>query len=181
MANSMQNTIILWIFLKEKLTSNITFCPHVVAFRQIFRKFPGQKISIISFSMANLLGQTFFLLHDGKFCKEKLEAGPGFQFSTFADRVREISWGRDFKRDNLFFSWQSRGRGFKKLLGTRRAIEEVIGQCLSILLRSHPRILRSRDHSSSTELLRSHLVCTVLLRSRLRNLRCPLHSKIPRA
>ena len=80
--------------------------------------------------MANLLGQTFFLLHDGKLCKEKLEAGPGFQFSTFADRVREISWGRDFKRLNLFFSWQSRGRGFKKLLGTRRAIEEVIGQCL---------------------------------------------------
>ena len=63
--------------------------------------------------MANLLGQTFFVLHDGKFCKEKLEAGPGFQFSTFADRAREISWGRDFKRLN-FFSLGKVGAGASK-------------------------------------------------------------------
>ena len=111
--------------------------------------------------MANLLGQIFFSFIMANFCKGKSEAGPGFHFFTFADRVREISWGRNFKRLDFFFPWQSRDKDFKKLLGTRRAIQEVIGQYFfSILLRSHPRILRSGDHSSS-RLLRSHLACTV--------------------
>ena len=52
--------------------------------------------------MANLLGQTFFLLHDGKFCKEKLEAGPGFQFSIL-QIVQGKFPGAGTSKDLIFF------------------------------------------------------------------------------
>lgn len=74
--------------------------------------FQGKNFNHFFFD-GKFVGADFFLLHDGKFCKEKLEAGPGFQFSTFADRVREISWGRDFKRLN-FFSLGKVGAGASK-------------------------------------------------------------------
>lgn len=45
--------------LKEKLTSNITFCPHVVAFRQNFRKFPGQKFQSFLFRWQICWGRLF--------------------------------------------------------------------------------------------------------------------------
>ena len=67
------------------------------------------------------------------------------------------------------------GRGFKKLLGTRRAMSRGNWSAFFNFVRSHPLILRSRD-SSSTELVRSHLVCTVLLRKKAAQFALPRHN-----
>ena len=96
----------------KKMRSRTTF---VLPFGKFFRKIPGHKLQSIFFSMANFvsnnLGQRPLLFY-GKFW-EKLVAGPGISKAYFANRVREISRGRDFK-GLIFFSLGKVGAGISK-------------------------------------------------------------------